>query len=202
MLRLTSNITAVSYRTEGAASSIWAKRPRSITQLGVHCRWSSIVRDDLREGELVVESTNLETVGAYGAEDGVKGRLHAGDRAPDATGLIDGRGRSGTTSVFDIIRPTRHVVLVFDTALEGQVIEWVRKLPQEAVYAVALVKQGERAFWSGLSRLSDVEGHAQRAYDVNRSVKIVIVRPDGVVGALLKDANGLSEYFSKIFICA
>ncbi|VDB83356.1 unnamed protein product [Peniophora sp. CBMAI 1063] len=202
MLRLTSNITAVSYRTEGAASSIWAKRPRSITQLGVHCRWSSIVLDELREGELVVESTNLENVGAYGADDGVVGRLHAGDRAPDAPGLLDGRGKSGATSVFDFIRPTRHVVLVFDTAVEKDVAEYVRKLPQDAVWAVALVKQGERAFWPDLPRLSDVEGHARRAYDAEEGVKVAVIRPDGVVGALLKDASGLALYFSKIFTCA
>ncbi|KZV71983.1 hypothetical protein PENSPDRAFT_751360 [Peniophora sp. CONT] len=198
MLRLTSTITAISYRTDAPNASIW-KRPRSITQLGVHSRWSSIVRDELREEELVVESTNLETVRAYGAEDGMVGRLHAGDRAPDAPGLIEGRGQSGATSVFDFIRSTRHVVLVFDVALEKEVAEYIGKLPNGTAWAVALVKQGERALWPALPRLTDAEGHAQRAYGVNEGIKVAVIRPDGVVGALLKGARGLNEYFSKIF---
>ncbi|VDB83351.1 unnamed protein product [Peniophora sp. CBMAI 1063] len=105
----------------------------------------------------------------------------------------------GATSVFDFIRPTRHVVLVFDTALEKEVAEYIRKLPQDAVWAVALVKQGERTFWPDLPRLSDVEGHARQAYGADEGVKVAVIRPDGVVGALMKNASGLDLYFSKFF---
>ena len=45
----------------------------------------------------------------------------------------------------------------------------------------------------------DSKGHACRAYGVAFGVKVVVIRPDGVVGGLLKGADGVKRYFAKIF---
>ena len=48
----------------------------------------------------------------------------------------------------------------------------------------------------------DEESHAHRSYAVEAGAAIAIVRPDGVVGALLKSVYGVEKYFSKIFVDA
>jgi len=46
----------------------------------------------------------------------------------------------------------------------------------------------------------DRDGHARRAYLVQGgSMTIVIVRPDGFIGAIVNEVNGIDRYFSKIF---
>jgi hypothetical protein len=68
-----SNVSSI---TSGES---WEPRPLSGLQLGVHCRWSPAVLDELRTGELQLAST-LDLTSVYA--DGVPDRLHAGDRAP------------------------------------------------------------------------------------------------------------------------
>ena len=48
-------------------------------------------------------------------------------------------------------------------------------------------------------RLLDVEGLARRAYEVTTDPTIVVVRPDGVIGAIVKDAKGVKVYFRRIY---
>ena len=45
----------------------------------------------------------------------------------------------------------------------------------------------------------DKEGHAARAYQVEYGAPhIVVVRPDGYIGAVAYDMDGVREYFSGI----
>ena len=46
-------------------------------------------------------------------------------------------------------------------------------------------------------------GGGYEAYDINPAEgAIVVVRPDGYVGAFVHDAEGLHKYFSKVFLNA
>ena len=51
----------------------------------------------------------------------------------------------------------------------------------------------------GASAYHDKEGHAQKAYDVNGQVlTAVVVRPDGYIGAIVHDVDGLQTYMSRV----
>lgn len=48
--------------------------------------------------------------------------------------------------------------------------------------------------------LIDQAGHAYRGYVVEEGeIEIVVVRPDGVVGAIVRGAAGLERYFEGVF---
>ena len=98
MLRMTSNLAQLVFKV--GDDSAW-NRPLSGRQLGVHYRWSSIVLDELREGEgeLVLESTSIEPEDVYGSES-TGGRIHAGDRAPDAAGVGTKKAHPGNVFSF------------------------------------------------------------------------------------------------------
>jgi hypothetical protein len=168
----------------------WQQRPLSVRQLGVHCRWSPVVLDELHTGELVLSSALSAYAG--GADQG--GRLHAGDRAPEAPGLVD--AQSGErTSVFALLSPARHTVLVFDPVFAPIVTQ---AFTQGAVRIVVVLPPGSAS--QGKDDVyADAEGHAASFYGVEHGVKAVIVRPDGYVGALVKSAGGVKEYCVKVF---
>ncbi|KZV68142.1 hypothetical protein PENSPDRAFT_744267 [Peniophora sp. CONT] len=199
MLNVTHALADKTFKTND--SSAW-NRPVALRQLGVHYRWSSIVRDELSEegGAGEIKSTTIEPEDVYG--EGSNGRLHAGDRAPDAPGLRD--ARTGVeTKLFDIFNPTRHIVLVLDPSLVSEVATAVGKYAGGVVQTIVVGPKGSQDL-SVLPSISavlvDGEGHAHRAYGAEADVGIVVVRPDGVVGALLKGADGVGKYFSNIFV--
>ncbi|VDC02127.1 unnamed protein product [Peniophora sp. CBMAI 1063] len=176
-------------------------RPVALRQLGVHYRWSTIVRDELTGDEDVGEAhgTTIEPEDVYGAGPG---RLHAGDRAPDAPALRD--ARTGIeTKLFNIFNPTRHTILVLDPSLANDVAAAVAKYPPGIVQTIVIHPQDTQkaAPVSNVSAvLVDNEGHAHRAYGAEAGAAIAVVRPDGVVGALLKSADGVAKYFSSILV--
>ncbi|KAH7915175.1 hypothetical protein BJ138DRAFT_1132799 [Hygrophoropsis aurantiaca] len=146
-------------------------RSQKMDMLGVNYRFSPIVID-----EFASEAT-IKQVDAYGLIQG--GCLVAGDRAPDALGhseFIDGTV-GPTTRLFDIFRPYRHTVLVFT--------------PHPA---------NSNQILSANIILMDHDGDAYNGHMVGEETTIVVVvRPDGVVGAMVRGANGLDRYFSMIF---
>ena len=176
------------------------KREQKMNMLGVNCRSSPIVVD---------EFTQAEPVNAYGVlEEGV---LVAGDRAPDATGLglvvAQDAGRVETeteTRLFDVFCPTHHTVLVFapDVASSTDVLEVLRKYPRDIVRPVIVLGQGsEVTTGAKTDAIIDRDGHAYRAYlAVKGETRVVVVRPDGVVGAIVHGAEGVGAYFNKIFV--
>ncbi|KAI9572352.1 FAD binding domain-containing protein [Boletus coccyginus] len=175
------------------------RREQKMNMLGVNCRSSPIVVD---------EFTQAEPVNAYGVlEEGV---LVAGDRAPDATnlGLVAAQGAGGVeteTRLFDVFCPTHHTVLVFapDVASSADVLEVLRRHPRDIIRPVIVLGQGSEVTTGAKAEVVvDRGGHAYRAYLAAKGETrvVVVVRPDGVVGAIVHGAEGVGAYFNKIFV--
>ena len=163
-----------------------------MNMLGVNYRTSPVVLD---------EFSHAERVNAYRAlEEGV---LVAGDRAPDAPGLI--LAASGAeTRLFDVFSPTYHTVIVFspDVASSMDVLEASRKYPGDVIRSMIVLPQGSEA--TTVTRADvvvDQGGHAYRGYlAMKGEKKVIVVRPDGVVGAIVHGTEGVEAYFSRVFI--
>jgi hypothetical protein len=97
------------------------------------------------------------------------GRLHAGDRAPDAP-VTDASGRA--IRLFDLFRGPHATLLVFGDRAPVPVPDGVR------VHAV--LPAGATATGAAVV---DIAGHVAAAYDVPEGTA-VLVRADGYVGAL------------------
>jgi fermentation-respiration switch protein FrsA (DUF1100 family) len=129
--------------------------------------------------------------------------VQAGYRAPDAPGLV---GAEGTvTRLFDVFGPAAHTVLVFggDAAMHEGVKRalghWLKGTERTVLVRRAGVK-GE----SGVvgQALADREGHAYAGYAggmAEGEASIVIVRPDGMIGAVVSEAEGIERYRKLIF---
>ncbi|KAI5117949.1 hypothetical protein M0805_004714 [Coniferiporia weirii] len=186
-------------------------RERSLSQLTLNFRWSPIVLDErFSDGE-------SRAVDAYG---GVGGGLRAGDRAPDAPGLTMLAKRAATVKadgveeiqkdavrMFDIFDPTVHTILVFssDTTFVRDVNEVAQKLPAQLVRTLALIPAGTETQTPVEGPmvdlvLEDSEGHAFTGYELDSTTStVVIVRPDAMIGAFVKEPAGINRYFSMIF---
>jgi len=173
-------------------------RDQKINMLGVNCRSSPIVLD---------EFTQAEPLNSYRVlEEGV---LVAGDRAPDAPelGLVGARATGGAeTRLFDVFCPIYHTVLVFapDAASSTDVLEVLRRYPGDIIRPVIVLAQGSEVTTgaqAGVTVVVDRGGHAYRGYlAVKGEKKVVVVRPDGVVGAIVHGAEGAEAYFANIFV--
>ncbi|VDC02666.1 unnamed protein product [Peniophora sp. CBMAI 1063] len=196
MLRMTSNLAQLVFKA--GDDNAW-HRPLSGRQLGVHYRWSSIVLDELREGEgeLVLESTNIEPEDVYGSD--TPDRIHAGDRAPDAPALVH-RQTGEETRLFDILKPIHHTIIVLAPVVLNDVLAAIAKYKEGSIHIIAVVTEADQTPSAEVDLYTDTHGHAHRAYSAALGVKIVVVRPDGVVGGLLKGAEGVIKYFDKVFI--
>ncbi|KZV73415.1 hypothetical protein PENSPDRAFT_297016 [Peniophora sp. CONT] len=193
MLRMTTNLADKTFKDED--SSAW-ERPLALRQLGVHYRWSSIVIDELREGELVLKSTNIEPEDVYGVDK--PNRLHAGDRAPDAPELVNIK-TGESTQLFQLLKPTHHTIVVFDPAEAEVVLALIGVYPEGSVRAIVIAPAADREVNVEVDVYTDTQEHAHRAYSAGLGVKVAIIRPDGVVGALLRECEGIKQYFAKVF---
>ncbi|KIK12274.1 hypothetical protein PISMIDRAFT_689608 [Pisolithus microcarpus 441] len=184
------------------------RRNGKMYMLGVNYRTSPIVVDEFvptpTSGVAVVQST-------YG--DSQEGILRAGDRAPDAPGLMP----VGAPVCFDIFASTHHTVIMFAPALAVPVVRSVlatldQSVPREVVRRVVVLPgsasgpDGRVEMSSEVDQAIDAEvlvghaGHAYRGYIAeSQEVKIIIVRPDGVVGANVRGVTGLARYLEGVF---
>jgi 2-polyprenyl-6-methoxyphenol hydroxylase-like FAD-dependent oxidoreductase len=165
------------------------ERERKLDMLGVNYRFSPIVRDEFSEAGPVSSYRVLE-----------EGVLAAGDRAPDAPELRVGAD-GGATSLFAVFSPKQHTVLVFgpDVASATDILGTLSTYPRAPVRLVVVLPQGSAA--SEVDVLVDEAGHAYRGYLAERGDRrVVVVRPDGVVGAMVRGAEGVTAYFEKIFV--
>ncbi|KAF9499613.1 hypothetical protein BDN71DRAFT_1441757 [Pleurotus eryngii] len=196
------------------------KRPGSLLQLGVNYRWSSVTVDE-QEQQLTKPITSKclndlpETPtrhDSYGR--GFDGCLKAGDRAPDAPvlrGIRHTRGeaqKSINTRLFQVFDPTKHTVLLFTRPGEtiasyAPVVEALKAYPAELVRIAALYRSGVPSPIPTLEGieyfLEDMSGFARDAYDARGGCNVIVVRPDGVVGAVVNGVPGLKRYFDGIF---
>ncbi|EPT00345.1 hypothetical protein FOMPIDRAFT_1060350 [Fomitopsis schrenkii] len=177
------------------------QRGSHLKQFGINCRWSSIVHDE-RHASPDVEAEKLN---AYGTKGDV---VRAGDRAPNATGLVhlDRETEPQATELFSIFGPTHHTVIVFgpESSFVQQILESLKSYPPCTISSVVVCPRSASASLGTLDGadliLRDHEGVAFTEYSVpDKESSVVIVRPDGVVGAVVQGIPGISKYFSPIF---
>lgn len=167
-------------------------RGRKLFQLDLHYRWSTIVFDERFEGD-----------GKEKAEDvyGVAGRAtRAGDRAPDAPELhsVDGT----KTRLFDVINPTKHLALAFGPSTDAlALLEPLKERGADAfLHILVLPKGSPPQSLPGVDVLIDSEGHAYAGYGIQSDVPtVVVIRPDGMVGAYALSKDGLAKYATAVF---
>lgn len=174
MLEKTTSLTKA-YVKQAPGQEI--PRAYELRQFGVNYRGSSLVCDDFYKDA-------PENVDYY--RSGEDGEVHAGDRAPDAPGLIDADGTK--TTLFDaVFGATHHSVLVFSDNKPLDV-----RLPTIPAKLVHLLPQGTQWKKEASCKIYvDSDGLARAHYRVaERGVHSVIVRPDGYIGAVLKTEDG------------
>lgn len=137
--------------------TIVARRDASTMQLSINYRGSTLACDDRSE----------------------TASLRAGDRAPDATGLMTG---SGECRLFDLMRGGCFTLLDFGAAT-GNVPPGLKTLRVVARP-------------TGADEIADTGGHLTTAYGATAST-LVLVRPDGYVG-MVSDAGDLSAVWSYL----
>ncbi|KAJ6481863.1 FAD binding domain-containing protein [Mycena sanguinolenta] len=189
LLQLTTNLHGKAFHGESTLQEGWF-RGGDIQMLGVnYCGSSIVLEDDAVQGAKVTPYSNTST-----------GRVQAAYRAPDAPGLVRAGSEDAPTRLFSIFSIDAHTVLLFggDETTRAEV---VGRLPKEAVRAVVLLPQGQTAADSASSALvlEDRAGHAYAGYGFpSDELTVVIVRPDGVVGAVVASVESVERYFKKI----
>ena len=202
MLDLTTKIYEASM-DKPSKDDRW-RRPGSLNQLGVNYRWSSIVIDQSTDSG--TKSYAMEAHSAYDVEAG--GLLRAGERAPDASGLVkvnfDNQRSSESTRLFKLKSPTYHTVLIFAEAADVHATQAaIARFPKEVVRAVVLLRAGTTNTIQDVACdvFEDRDGHAYDAYKGAEGPNgIVIIRPDGITGAIVKDVDWVERYFRTIFV--
>ena len=132
------------------------------------------------------------TIGYRGSSLSADGRagdaaVRAGDRVPDVPGLLTAEG---PRRLFDLIRGGRFTVLSFGAApLDG--------IPSSARIVRVVTGSTGRAEVTD-SEVTDPEGTLAAAFEV-RPGAIVVLRPDGYIGAIADDgdARTVAEYVSR-----
>ena len=176
-----------------------AGRDADISQLGVNYRGSSIIGED---------DICYTTLKVSGYNKGSETAACPGDRAPDVPLLINTTGEHKCETLFDIFSPSHHSVLVFtkeyeeDSALALSTA--INRLPgKTTIRSVLILPAGSNVNQVDTvynQVLIDSGNHAYAGYRLpNDQSCIVVVRPDGVVGARVHEIAGVERYFQKIF---
>ncbi|KAG2157977.1 FAD binding domain-containing protein [Suillus bovinus] len=197
MLEMTTSILNKTITSRDAP----VERSPILFMLGINCRFSTIVLDEF------VTLVEGKRINAYGALD--EGNLEAGDRAPDAPDLLQvGCVEPDATTLFGLYRPWYHTMLVFVPSLTdaipilGALAAYDKSVLRSAVVLPSLASVTSVASPADLI-LVDQEGHAYSAYLVEAGqTKVFVIRPDGVIGAIVHGTEGVKKYFSKIFLDA
>jgi 2-polyprenyl-6-methoxyphenol hydroxylase-like FAD-dependent oxidoreductase len=173
----------------------------SLSELGIHYRSSPIV----------AEHRLSDWRGALASWWDTGPR--AGDRAPDAAGLRTADGKE--TRLFDLLRGSRHVLLVFVARADGGADQVAARARLERLVALGeryrdvldrytiLPPTGQAAGLShDSSTVIDSVGELHRSYGV-RDEMLFLVRPDGYLAYRSEpaDAEKLEAYLTRIFIC-
>ncbi|KAG2358921.1 FAD binding domain-containing protein [Suillus spraguei] len=195
MLEMTTTI--LSQQIEGNKFTV-PQRP-ILSMLGINCRFSNIVLDEF--------AIPGKPINAYDVLD--EANLEAGDRAPDAPNMLHvGRREPEVKTLFSLYRPWYHTVLVFAPSHgDATPILGALEAYDTSVVRSAVVLPSSASVTSVTSPadfvLVDEEGHAYSAYLMEAGqMKVFVIRPDGVVGAIVHGAEGVKRYFSKIFLDA
>ncbi len=197
----------------------------SLFPAGINYRWSSMLLDERRKDtreaapedeeyyhdyEFDGSDVDEEVLDAYDLQEDAM--LRAGDRAPDApclTDMRDTRRTAPTTKtwhLFDVLGPTHHTVLVFAEATRrwAHVLKSLSSYPRGTVSSVLIIRRGQviSAMEAAHAKfvLEDNGGYAHDAYVLDGRYGVVVVRPDGVIGAIAKGVEGMRWYLQGILL--
>ncbi|KAH9912833.1 FAD binding domain-containing protein [Fomitopsis serialis] len=170
-------------------------RPRQLLQLGINYRWSPIVLE-ARAGEDDTSANN-----PYGQESS---KLRAGDRAPDATPLVDADNTpGGVITLHSTFSTEHHTILAFLSATDT--LAHLKPLTEYVDGGLARISVVHKSVLGREMRpkdsraLVDVEGTAHAGYDVHGDgLSFVVVRPDGIIGAYTHDVADIGRYFAAV----
>jgi hypothetical protein len=184
--------------TEDEKASGWFRWRNSALQLyGVNYRFSTIILEERDTAALDPEDVIAR---AYSGYEGL-GSLRAGDRAPEAPGLV---GKDGMiTTLFNLLQTSMHTVLLFNVKDVDipSVSSVLNKLPTGLSQSFVIEKADVGRSIDGLEILLDKEGHAHTSYLIQSdTLTIIIIRPDTFIGGITVSAAGIFTYFEKIFI--
>lgn len=183
--------------SEDSTKSGWLRwRNTALEMYGINYRFSSIVLDERDDSP---PDNQKALAHAYSGYEG-SGTLNAGDRAPEAPGIL----REGqVTSLMSLFQHHLHTVLIFSNDYKevqavANVMQEISIIPNQAFI---ITKNSEhRLDNEEMSVLHDSEGHAHAAYLVNepKDFVVVIIRPDSFIGGIVKEPEGVSRYFHNI----
>ncbi|KAF8824655.1 hypothetical protein HHX47_DHR8000109 [Lentinula edodes] len=183
--------------SEDSTKSGWLRwRNTALEMYGINYRFSSIVLDERDDSP---PDNQKALAHAYSGYEG-SGTLNAGDRAPEAPGIL----REGqVTSLMSLFQHHLHTVLIFSNDYKevqavANVVQEISIIPNQAFI---ITKNSEhRLDNEEMSVLHDSEGHAHAAYLVNepKDFVVVIIRPDSFIGGIVKEPEGVSRYFHNI----
>ncbi|THV05565.1 hypothetical protein K435DRAFT_744813 [Dendrothele bispora CBS 962.96] len=199
MLNKTTELFHKAFGSQGRDG--WV-RGYELRQFGVNYRGSPIVIDQ--------KYTEVEeTSDPYRSGD--DGSVRAGDRAPDAPGLVKLSSSAEVSkdkdalTFFDMFKPSSHTVIAFAGERPAEEVDAIlattTAYPEGSIQtAVVYPRTPTNTTSSANYLLVDRDGHAYKGYVVSESeISVVVVRPDGYIGALVFQPEGLKSYFSKIF---
>ena len=214
MLNKTTELLKHVFNQKTGRDASGGKLRKAMTQLGVNYRGSCIVYNEGAERDPA-------TLGS-GYNEESETAAQPGDRAPEAPGLVDMRNTSAQAAMlclFGIFTSSVHSVLVFaGNGTSSSNLDALHTLsgviarqPESAVRGVLIISpesesQGAaaNAQANGLFEqvLVDRDGHAHVEYNVpvsDEEPTVVVVRPDGFIGARAHSAIGVERYFGCIF---
>lgn len=176
-------------------------RNAALELYGVNYRFSSIVVEGRNPNPTEKERALAQ---AYAGYEG-KGDLQAGDRAPEAPGLFTSSGDE--TSIFKLLNHAKHSVFIFSPSVESAqpAMSAVAKYSADVIQAYIILPGAQSEHHATLSResihvLVDKFAHAYDSYLVSPGQHtVVVIRPDGFIGAIVQDGVDVERYFSNIF---
>lgn len=189
MLQIALDLHTRLFKAGTDPADIW-DRGGSQDQLGVNYRDTPYVFDERAKSAQVNSVRN-----PYGRGEA----LRAGDRAPDASALLDMHDASNAMRLFDLFSVACYTVLIFATKCDVAlpVAEALKEYPPETIQRVIILPcSGSESFDINCLVLKDSLNHANSAYGAKSGVVTVAsIRPDGVVGAITTSLGGLHRYF-------
>ncbi|KAJ7205005.1 FAD binding domain-containing protein [Mycena pura] len=205
MLNKPTELHTKAFKSNNLVDPSHWKRGKSLSQLGINYRWSSIVTEETPKTDDILH--------AYGQDGEGAVLLRAGDRAPNAPGLVDVEDKlTSERSLFEVFKYSAHTVLIFcrpapeERSTVDEILQLTSHLPQRVQAVIVYPGAVEVPSGGGLGRLEadlvfwDQDGHAFREYHVPADkVHSVVVRPDGMVGAIVSSVPRLTQYFGTIF---
>ena len=171
-----------------------------MTQLGVNYRGSSIIGEDDIRG-----TTTTDKVSGYNKDS--ETAACPGDRAPEVPSLISATGEHKRETLFDIFSASHHSVLVFAKKYEEDLAlalsSVIKRLPENTVRSVLILPSESNINEQSVvydEVFIDSGGYGPSSYGLPGDQSYcVVVRPDGVVGARVREVAGVERYFQKIF---